>query len=113
MDKMASGKDGENFAAVYLESQGHEILERNFRNRTGEIDIISLKENTLFFVEVKTWQFPFVHPLETFDRKKQGKMRSLAKYFFYQKAWQESDFFVSFCLAYKGPDGFEFYTDLF
>lgn len=53
---MNAGKIGEDKAARYLQKLGYIILQRNFRIRNGEIDIIALdkKENALVFVEVKT-----------------------------------------------------------
>ena len=47
------GTEGERLAAEYLKSKGYEILERNFRSGKSEIDLITLKERTLVFVEVK------------------------------------------------------------
>lgn len=49
-----SGAWGEEFSAVYLRSRGYKILERNYRVRGGEIDIIAQKGGFLVFVEVKT-----------------------------------------------------------
>ncbi len=54
MDKIALGKSGEFMASSYLQAKGHEILERGYRTKVGEIDIISLHEGTIHFVEVKT-----------------------------------------------------------
>ncbi|MGE5708074.1 MAG: YraN family protein [Bacteroidota bacterium] len=45
---------GETMAAEYLESQGFHIIARNFRRKTGEIDLIALDHETLVFVEVKS-----------------------------------------------------------
>ena len=45
---------GENKAAAYLESSGYSILRRNVRYPFCEIDIIAEKNNTLYFIEVKT-----------------------------------------------------------
>lgn len=47
------GHLGENLAATYLCSLGYQILERNFRKRYGEIDIIAKEKEILVFVEVK------------------------------------------------------------
>lgn len=52
--KQLLGKTGENFAASYLQRHGFKILERNFKARYGEIDIIALDGDILVFVEVKT-----------------------------------------------------------
>ncbi|MCI1208804.1 MAG: YraN family protein [Treponema sp.] len=49
-----TGQSGENRAADYLKRHGFVILNRNWRTRTGEIDIIARKEETVVFVEVKT-----------------------------------------------------------
>lgn len=48
------GKVGEDTAASYLTRQGYRIIQRNFKARYGEIDIICVKDDTLVFVEVKT-----------------------------------------------------------
>jgi putative endonuclease len=45
---------GEDTATNYLKKKVYQIIERNFRKGYGEIDIISIFENTLVFVEVKT-----------------------------------------------------------
>lgn len=51
------GQFGENFACEYLVKQGYKIIERNFRQKWGEIDIIAkAPDKTLVFVEVKTVQ---------------------------------------------------------
>lgn len=49
------GQLGENIACRYLEKKNHKIIERNFRQKWGEIDIIAkAPDKTLVFVEVKT-----------------------------------------------------------
>ncbi|WP_215507398.1 YraN family protein [Peptoniphilus sp. EMRHCC_23] len=51
---MNVGGTGEAIAEKFLEKQGHEILERNFRFKYGEIDIISFIKGVVVFTEVKT-----------------------------------------------------------
>lgn len=51
---MRLGAWGESAAEKYLRKVGYRILERNFRCRLGEIDIIALNGTELVFVEVKT-----------------------------------------------------------
>lgn len=48
------GRTGEDRAARFLAGQGYRILERNYRTRSGEIDLIALHQGTVAFVEVKT-----------------------------------------------------------
>ena len=53
MNKRDAGSRYETYAAVYLEERGYRILERNFRSRAGEIDLIGKDGMYLVFVEVK------------------------------------------------------------
>ena len=48
-----TGKLGEQIACSFLSRNGYEIVEKNFRRKWGEIDIIALKANSVRFVEVK------------------------------------------------------------
>jgi putative endonuclease len=48
-----TGKEMEDLAAEYLSSRAVRILERNFRSREAEIDIIGQQDETLLFIEVK------------------------------------------------------------
>jgi len=54
LSKQALGRQGEDLALNYLKKSGFRILDRNFRTRWGEIDIIAKKEKEYYFVEVKT-----------------------------------------------------------
>ena len=68
------GKAGEDAAAAYLESLGHEILARGWRNGHLEVDIISETEKYLHFVEVKTRFCPEVTPASAVNRAKMLNM---------------------------------------
>lgn len=48
------GVAGEKYAALYLQAKGYRILEKRFKTRYGEIDIIAEKKNTLAIIEVKS-----------------------------------------------------------
>lgn len=52
------GQHGEHLIAQHLENNGYVIVTRNFRVRSGEIDLIARKQSTLCFVEVKTRSHP-------------------------------------------------------
>ena len=54
MTNKQTGEDGENRATEYLISKGFAIIERNWRTKGGEVDIIAFKNDILVFVEVKT-----------------------------------------------------------
>lgn len=50
------GQQGEQIVEAYLETKGYQLLERNYRKRVGEIDLISKdpSKNEIVFIEVKT-----------------------------------------------------------
>lgn len=52
--KNSVGSFGENLASKYLRQIGYNIIDKNFRTRGGEIDIIALDGQTVVYVEVKT-----------------------------------------------------------
>lgn len=76
------GSAGEAFAAAWLEQRGYAILARNWRTRTGEIDIIAEKDKTLIFFEVKTLPHtPFSDLDIIVGSRKQERICRTAKYF--------------------------------
>ena len=74
------GAKGEDLVAVLLEGRGYQIIERNWRIKDGEIDLVAISdENVLVFVEVKTrTSSAFGHPLEAITREKAHRLRKLA-----------------------------------
>jgi len=69
------GRAGEDRAARYLEAIGCTIVDRNWRCRAGEIDIIATTPLALLIVEVKTRRgIGFGHPLEAIDPLKQARL---------------------------------------
>ena len=79
-ERQKLGKIGETFAEQVLCLEGYRILERNFRCREGEIDLIADKGDELFFIEVKTRRnFTFGQPCEAVDQRKQINLRKAAR----------------------------------
>jgi putative endonuclease len=79
---MPKGKEGEAAAALFLENKGFRILERNFRFRQGEVDLVALDGETVVFIEVKAWSTLGIEALEQgLDEKKQRRIIETAKYF--------------------------------
>ena len=79
MNNIDKGKFGEMMATMYLEKQEYEIVERNFRCRLGEVDIICKKNNQIIFVEVKTRTSEnFGAPSEAVNKDKKNKIRKVA-----------------------------------
>ncbi len=76
----AIGLFGESRIADYRLQQGDEVIERNWRVREGEIDLITLDKGGVFhFIEVKTRSsLSFGHPFEAISPAKLLRMQSLA-----------------------------------
>jgi len=82
VNKRQIGSIGEDMAVEFLKSCGVKILERNYQNRFGEIDIIGMEDNTLLFIEVKYRKNEsFGYPLEAVGFAKREKIRKMARFF--------------------------------
>jgi len=76
------GEEGERAAERFLRSQGYTIVERNYRCRVGEIDLIALERKVIVFVEVKTRRHDGTGaPLEAVTEHKQRKICGAAQYY--------------------------------
>jgi putative endonuclease len=73
------GRQGEELAARFLADGGLMILERNWRCKDGEIDIVAVDRRTLVICEVKTRSgLGFGSPLEAVTPQKARRLRKLA-----------------------------------
>ncbi|HEY0009472.1 MAG TPA: YraN family protein [Tepidisphaeraceae bacterium] len=72
------GERGENVAAKYLTQQGYKILQRNYRSKLGEIDIVARQGRVLVFVEVKTRTDSQPRPEDQVNLEKQHQITKSA-----------------------------------
>ena len=85
-----SGEKGEILALGFLKKKGFRILNKNYRNTFGEIDIVAEEKGQLVFVEVrslKTWERHL--PEETIGSKKQQKISRTALAYIQEKGWED------------------------
>ena len=76
------GKLGEDAATTYLKEKSFVILDRNYRKRSAEIDIIAKDQDTVTFIEVKTRKsIRKGTPAESVNYTKQKKIISAALYY--------------------------------
>jgi len=78
-EKKKIGQKGENLAFAYLQNLGYKVLERNYRCKLGEVDIIALDNDTLVFIEVRTRSsLDFGLPQESINRRKRHQISKVA-----------------------------------
>lgn len=84
--KQRTGNKAEDEALALLKKAGLKLIERNYRCRTGEIDLIMQEAQTLVFVEVRyRANSLYGGPLETVTASKQNKIRSAAQHYMVEK----------------------------
>ena len=84
MNKRQTGSRYEETAAAFLTSKGYRVLERNFRCRHGEIDLICRHGRYLVFAEVKYRSgLTMGSPAEAVDARKQERIRRAAAFYLY------------------------------
>jgi putative endonuclease len=102
-----TGAFGEDATAEFVIARGDEILERNWRVREGEIDLISLGEDGIFhFIEVKTRSsLAFGHPFEAINKEKAHRMQRLALAWLATHSCLGSDYAIDVAAVLINADG--------
>ena len=80
MNTAEKGRSGEQSAVNFLMERGYRILEKNYRTRKGEIDLIAEKDKTISFVEVKAWKKIGIEGLEySIGKRKRSSIINTSK----------------------------------
>ncbi len=111
------GDEGEERALLYLKQEGFSLVERNYRCRGGEVDLIVSKKGNLHFVEVKTRRNDhYGAPEEAVSYYKQRKLEIAAHHFLLtHPKWQEASPCFSVVSIRMGevPPKIEFFENAF
>jgi putative endonuclease len=100
------GVEGETVAAEFLRRAGLRILERRYRTRLGEIDLIAEDGTVLVFVEVKARSGSgFGRPAEAVDRRKQQRLGRVATLYLQRRGWLERSCRFDVVEILAGSDG--------
>lgn len=111
-----TGDKGESLASTWLEEKGYTIIERNWRNKRCELDIIASKDNRLHIVEIKTRTTPdFGLPEEHITRSKMNCLKQAAlAYQALTRQWTYLQFDVlSICMYPGQPVAYYLIEDVF
>lgn len=80
------GNNSEKIAQKFLLENGYHILDCNFRNRSGEIDIICSKNNLIIIIEVKSrYSYQYGTPKESINYSKQKSIINVTKFYLLSK----------------------------
>lgn len=105
---VSSGKDAEEHAAQELQKQGYQILERNFRVKGGEIDIIARFRAELVFVEVKArFSHTYGFPEEAVTNTKERRIAAAMREYIRRKRISDTTYvrFDVIAIEYSSADG--------
>ncbi len=107
MTNQTVGSRGEDLACDFLLKQGYQILERNYRIRGGEIDIVAMDGDYLVFIEVKARNSDeYGLPVESITPWKIKSLLKTALFYCQKIKWEDGPFrldMVSIDFA-KDPD---------
>ena len=91
-ETISPGNAGEIIACRFIKGEGYRIIEKNFRSRFGEIDMVAEERETLAFIEVKSRKrFDYGHPEEFVDRRKQEKLLKTASVYLVNNSIKDRD----------------------
>jgi len=97
MNKRLRGNKAEDYVCGYLQTQGYEIIERNYTIRGGEIDIIAYKADEIVFVEVKSLHQNIpIHLEETISNSKRRHLIRSCRIWLGRHGKEESNWRIDF-----------------
>ncbi len=102
------GRIGEDIAFQYLIDHDFKLIDRNFRSKFGEIDIIAQKGNKIFFVEVKTRSnLKKGMPYEAINKRKIHQLKKASTYFLMQNNYKSLKYTLSaFSILFINPNDY-------
>ncbi len=110
--KKSLGRYGEDAAVEFLKNKKYKILERNFKNRFGEIDIIAQHKKDIVFIEVKTrFSKKYGEPYEAVNYYKQRRITNTAKAYLCNKKLFDANVRFDIIEVYGGISGGRFELD--
>ena len=93
MSNWTTGLSAEEVAANFLRKNGYKVLERNFRIRGGEIDIVARDQNDLVFVVVKArWSHKYGLPIESVTPWKLKTLFKTALFYIQNIKWGDKPY---------------------
>lgn len=113
MNSKTRGDRGEDRATQHLLALGYHIIKRNLRCRSGEVDIIVYKDDSLVFVEVKHWLSMSIEdlPLSITDKKRSRLLGCAREFGVENPQWSQCRW--RFDIIHVGPDTINHFENAF
>lgn len=113
--KIQQGKAGEDLACRYLQERGLTLVERNYRCRCGELDLVMRDGDQLVFVEVRYRRnVRYGAPAETVTRSKQVRLnRAANRYLQHRRCRSACRFDVIAITSSNGENALQWIRDAF
>lgn len=111
-----TGFKGEEMASVYLQQNGFNVIERNWRFKHWEVDIIASKNDRLHFFEIKTrTTSKYGKPEESISYKKMKNLKNAAEEYQYKNPhWKYVQFDVlAICMYNNEPVEYFYIEDVY
>ena len=90
--KLIKGREGEEAACRLLKKEGYRILDRNYAERIGELDIVCSRDDTIVFVEVRSATTTYLSsPVVTIDARKQQHIVRTAQLYLMRRKLTQRD----------------------
>ncbi len=104
--RRALGTRGETAVAHWYEAQGYRVVDRNWRCREGELDLVLERARVVVFCEVKTRRSDrFGAPVEAITRRKRQRLRILAAKWLDERRAVVRELRFDVASVMPGPDG--------
>ena len=104
-ERVKFGKRGEEVACEELQKRGYVILDRRFRTRRGELDIVARDGSVIVFVEVKArTDGSFGEPFESITWQKRRRLGQMAAAYLFQKKLGDAPCRFDVVAVVEGPD---------
>lgn len=106
------GNFGEDIAVSYLEKNNFTILERNYRYKRCEIDIIAKNKDCIYFIEVKIRKDNmFGYPEDFVSKNQQNRIKLAAENYIYNNNWNGKILFN--IISIEKNNNIQFFIDAF
>lgn len=116
MNKVLIGKLGEEKVLDYLKTRNFKILEKNYRKKFGELDIVAQKKKILVFIEVKTFLFKKENfkPEDEMTKKKIENFKKIALFYAnkYEKLIKKDGFRLDLAVVFLKENEIQYYENI-